>query len=381
MKKRNYFKWIIAIFFLIFAPVMGYMHQIKGGGPSGTPSVDALCPFGGVETLFSLIKDGTYIKKIAPSSLIILICVIVLTILLGRVFCGYICPLGTIQTLINKLARKFKIKQIKVSEKMDKILRYAKYVILIIVLFTTYRAGELILRPLDPWATFMHLGAGSEIFSEFLIGFIILMLIFISSLFIERAWCRYFCPLGAFLSIISPLRIFKVKRKHSTCVNCKKCTKSCPMGIEVNNCDTVNSMECISCGECVEACPKIETLEMKKGQKNLSLSAMGIIVMLVLVTVIGGTMAFGKFEVAQGNKETLTQNGVLNPDNIRGYMTLNDICKEFKIESSVLLKECNLPEDTDLNKPIKELKVDLQKKDIEFETENLREAIKKILEK
>ncbi|WP_142413874.1 4Fe-4S binding protein [Hathewaya massiliensis] len=381
MKKRNYFKWIIATFFLIFAPVVGYMHQIKGGGPSGAPSVDALCPFGGVETLFSLIKDGTYIKKIAPSSLIILICVIVLTILLGRVFCGYICPLGTIQTLINKLARRFKIKQIKVNEKMDKILRYAKYVVLVIVLFTTYKAGELILRPLDPWATFMHLGAGSEIFSEFLIGFIILMLIFISSLFIERAWCRYFCPLGAFLAIISPLRVFKVKRNSSTCVNCKKCTKSCPMGIEVNNCDTVNSMECISCGECLEVCPKIETLEMKKGQNNLSLSAMGIIVMLVLVTVIGGTMAFGKFEVAQGNKETLTQNGVLNPDNIRGYMTLNDICKEFKIEPSVLLKECNLPEDTDLNKPIKELKVDLQKKDIQFETENLREAIKKILGK
>ncbi|WP_102398743.1 4Fe-4S binding protein [Haloimpatiens massiliensis] len=381
MKKRNYFKWVISIFFLIFAPVMGYMHQVKGGGPSGSPSVDALCPFGGLETLFSLIKDGAYIKRIAPSSLIILICLIVLTILLGRIFCGYICPLGTIQTLINKLGRKLKIKQIKVNEKMDKILRYSKYVVLVVVLFTTYKAGELILRPLDPWATFMHLGSGSEIFSEFLIGFIILMLIFMSSLFIERAWCRYFCPLGAFLAIISPLRIFKVKRNPQTCVNCKKCTKNCPMGIEISNCNATDSMECISCGECLAVCPKSETLDMKKGKKKLSLSAIGAVVTLVVILVIGGNVASGKFEVAQGNTETLTQNGVLNPDNIRGYMTLNDICKEFKIESSILLKECGLPEDTDLNKPIKELKTDLEQKDIEFETENLRDAIKKILEK
>ncbi|WP_035289209.1 hypothetical protein [Clostridium sp. KNHs214] len=120
---------------------------------------------------------------------------------------------------------------------------------------------------------------------------------------------------------------------------------------------------------------------MKKGKKKLSLSVIGAVVTLVVVLVIGGNIASGKFEVAQGNTETLTQNGVLNPDNIKGYMTLNDICKEFKIESSILLKECSLPEDTDLNKPIKELKTDLEQKDIEFETENLREVIKKILEK
>ncbi|WP_373898101.1 4Fe-4S binding protein [Haloimpatiens sp. FM7315] len=381
MKKRNYFKWIISIFFLVFAPVMGYFHQVKGGGPNGAPSVDAMCPFGGLETLFSLIKDGTYLKKIEPSSFIILICVILLTVLFGRIFCGYICPLGTIQSLINKLGKKLKIKQIKLNGKIHKVLQFAKYFVLAIVLVTTYRAGELILRTMDPWATFMHFGSGTEIFTEFLMGFIILMLIFITSLFIERAWCRYFCPLGAFLSLISVFRIFKVKRNSSTCVNCKKCTRNCPMGLEVHNSSSTNSMECISCGECITECPKENVLEMKKGKSKLSFKAIGFSIILVMVLVIGGAKAIGKFEVAQGNKEVLTEKGVLNPDNIRGYMTIKDISKEFDIEVSVLLKECELPEDTDINKSIKDLKTELEEKGIEFETEDLREAILKIQEK
>lgn len=376
---KNKWKWIISIFFLIFAPIAGFMHQIKGGGPSGSPSTDALCPFGGMETLYSLIANGNYLKKIEPSSLILLGATLLITIVVGRAFCGYICPLGTIQTLLNKLAKKLKIKQVKLDGKVDKALRYVKYLVLFLVLFITYKAGELILRPYDPWAVFMHLGSGTEIFEEFLIGFIILIAILVSSMFVERAWCRYLCPLGATLALLSPLSIFKVKRSDSTCVSCKACTRNCPMGLTVHSQEIPSKTECISCGECISSCPINNTLEMKKGNTVLSLNKMAAIPLIILAIVVGSNVALGTFKTSSSNVEVLNENGILNADNIKGYMTLKDVSTEFNIDVNIILEKANLPKDTDINKPLKELKADLLAKGIEFETEDLKEVIKELM--
>lgn len=376
---KNKWKWVIAIFFLIFAPIAGVMHQIKGGGPSGSPSTDALCPFGGMETLYSLIANGNYIKKIEPSSLILLCAALLITIVIGRAFCGYICPLGTIQTLLSKLAQKLKIKQIKPHGKVDKVLRYVKYILLFLILFITYKAGELILRPYDPWAVFMHLGSGTEIFEEFLIGFIILIAILVSSMFIERAWCRYLCPLGATLALLAPLSIFKVRRSDSKCVDCKVCTKNCSMGLNVHSQEIPSKTECISCGECVATCLVDNTLEMKKGSTVLSLNKMAVIPLVILVIVVGSNIALGTFKTSSSNVEVLNENGVLNADNIKGYMTIKDVATEFNIDINVILDKASLPRDTDINKPLKELKNDLLTKGIEFETEDLKEVVKELI--
>ncbi|WP_186429055.1 4Fe-4S binding protein [Clostridium sp. BSD9I1] len=376
---KNKWKWVIAIFFLIFTPIAGVMHQIKGGGPSGSPSTDALCPFGGMETLYSLIANGNYIKKIEPSSLILLGATLLITIVIGRAFCGYICPLGTIQTLLNKLAKKLKIKQVKPHGKVDKVLRYVKYIVLFLILFITYKSGELILRPYDPWAVFMHLGSGTEIFEEFLIGFIILIAILLSSMFIERAWCRYLCPLGATLALLTPLSIFKVRRSDSKCIGCKACTKNCSMGLNVHSQEIASKTECISCGECVSSCPVDNTLEMKKGNTVLSLNKMAAIPLVILVIVVCSNIALGTFKTSSSNVEVLNENGVLNADNIKGYMTIKDVANEFNIDTNIIVEKANLPKDTDINKPLKELKNDLLDKGIEFETEDLKEVVKELI--
>ncbi|MBE6069109.1 MAG: 4Fe-4S binding protein [Clostridium lundense] len=376
---KNKWKWVVSIFFLIFTPIAGVMHQIKGGGPSGSPSTDALCPFGGMETLYSLIANGNYIEKIEPSSLILLGATLLITIVIGRAFCGYICPLGTIQTLLNKLAKKLKIKQVKLHGKADKVLRYAKYILLFLILFITYKAHELILRPYDPWAVFMHLGSGTEIFEEFLIGFIILIAILVFSMFIERAWCRYLCPLGATLALISPLSIFKVRRNNSNCVDCRACTRNCPMGLNVHSQEMASKTECISCGECLSSCHVDNTLEMKKGSAVLSLNKMATIPLVILVIVVGSNIALGTFKTSSSNIEVLNENGVLNADNIKGYMTINDVANEFNIDTNIIIEKANLPKDTDINKPLKELKNDLLDKEIEFETEDLKEVVKELI--
>jgi uncharacterized protein with FMN-binding domain len=85
-------------------------------------------------------------------------------------------------------------------------------------------------------------------------GAALLLLIMIGSLFIERFFCRYACPLGAFLSIVSLVRPFKIKKPRDACGTCKLCTSCCPMGIALNKTDVIRSGECINCFACVESC-------------------------------------------------------------------------------------------------------------------------------
>ncbi|WP_084284421.1 4Fe-4S binding protein [Clostridium lundense] len=378
MKLNNKWKWIISIFFLGFSIFAGKMHQIKGGGPAGSPSTDALCPFGGLETLYSLLTKNTYIEKITPSSLILLLATILLTLVLGRAFCGYICPLGTIQSLLNKLAKKLHIKQIKLNSKLDQALRYAKYVVLFAILFTTYKAGSLILRAYDPWAAFMHLGSGSEIFEEFLIGIIVLILILVSSMFIERAFCRYFCPLGATLAIFTPFSVFKVKRKSSSCVSCKSCSKNCPMGLDVHSKTTPSKTECISCGECISSCHIENTLELNGKNLTLSLAKTAGVIILIAALVIGSSAITGNFKTSLTNSEVLKENNSLNANNIKGYMTIDDICKEFNVDKTTVLQKVKLPLDTPTNIPAKDLKTILADKGIDFDVDSIRTAVKEL---
>jgi len=88
---------------LVFATYVALMHQLKG--VLVAPNAHIYCPFGGLESLYKLIISGGYITKIMPATMVLLVTTIVLAILLNRAFCGWICPLGTLQTIFDRLAR------------------------------------------------------------------------------------------------------------------------------------------------------------------------------------------------------------------------------------------------------------------------------------
>ena len=83
------------------------------------------------------------------------------------------------------------------------------------------------------------------------------MIVFsILSLFINRPYCRWFCPQGAIYGVMSFLRIFTIKRDSNTCVQCKQCDRACPMGIQVSTSTDVLNPQCIDCFQCISSCPK-----------------------------------------------------------------------------------------------------------------------------
>lgn len=256
---------IVQIVILVFILMLSYNHAREEAGLplmfgfQGAPSLHATCPFGGVVSAYTYFTSGEFVKKIHLSNFVLLFGLLTLLIITGASFCGWICPFGTVQELISKLGNKLKIKKIKVPKYIDTPLLFLKYGVLIFVVIRTTKTGLLMFQNIDPYYALFNIWS-DEITKTALI---ILGIVLASSFFIERPWCRYACPLGAFQGLFNWVSILKIKRNSKTCISCTMCNKNCPMGINVMEGKAVNNPLCNRCLRCVDSCPINETLDIK----------------------------------------------------------------------------------------------------------------------
>jgi ferredoxin len=183
-----------------------------------------------------------------------------------------------------------------VPDVIDRPARYLKYLVLAVIVAGSAATASLFIRPYDPWAAWHHI-LSVELVSGFLVGLIVLAVSLVGSMIYERFFCKYLCPMGAFLGLIHRLGWFRVKRVEATCTHCHSCDKACPVGIKVEAMSQVQTAECINCNLCVEACPVADTL-VTGGPKRGKISSFGMlgITVGVFVVMMGLTTALGGFE-------------------------------------------------------------------------------------
>lgn len=267
MKNKPKTRLILQIFFFGLIALLSITNALAESGTiiPWIPqlSLHAICPFGGVVTLYNLATVGDYIQKIHASSVIILGLSFLLAIVFGPVFCGWVCPLGSIQEWIGKIGHRLFKKKYNhfVSSNADKFLRYTRYLVLAWVVYITAKSGTLVFVKVDPYYALFNFYTGEVAVS----ALVILGIVLSGSLFVERPWCKYACPYGAVLGLTNKFRIFKIRRNVSTCIDCKKCDQACPMNIQVSNQNIIKDHQCISCMECTSdyACPVKSTVEFK----------------------------------------------------------------------------------------------------------------------
>ena len=293
-KRARRLRWIVLGVVLAGMTAILTAHQLVPGTGKWV-GVDALCPFGGLETLYSLLTGSGYLQRVAASSLILLIGMVVMAIVYRRSFCGTICPLGALQGIFGWLGGKLFKRRPQMPRGLDRVARYLKYVVLVVFAVWTWQAAELVLRPYDPWAAWAHL-TSPEIFSTFLVGFIVLVVSLAGSLVYERFFCKYLCPAGALLGLLSRISVLNIRRDANACTSCGQCDKVCMMNVAVATADMVRSSECISCNECVNACPVPGALKVTapSGRRASAIAATGLVVAL-MVAIVGVTSISGSF--------------------------------------------------------------------------------------
>lgn len=362
--KEQKIRFGVQLFFFVLVGLIAVNHTLVETGASipflASASVHAICPFGGVETFYQLMTTGGYIQKIHSSALVLMGIVFTLTLLFGPVFCGWICPLGSVQEWVGKLGKRLLGKRYNhvVPKKLDQGLRYLRYILLVLVLYNTARSGMLLFANVDPYYALFHFWTGETAIAALVILGITLFL----SLFVERAWCKYACPYGAMLGLFNPIRIFKIKRQAATCIDCGLCSNACPMNIEVSTKEAVKDHQCISCLKCTSdnSCPVGNTVQLMPSMKaaepaktKVKGTILGLIILVLMFGGIAATSALGLYSTEnekQPNRiEEGQSSGSYDPEDIRGSYTLQEISDLYEIEGAVLIEAFQLPEGTDLS--------------------------------
>ena len=93
------------------------------------------------------------------------------------------------------------------------------------------------------------------------IGLAVIMILVALSVVIQNFWCRYLCPYGALMGIVSALSTVKIRRDAEACIDCGKCNKACPSHLPVDQLVQIRSVECTACMECVAVCPAENALQ------------------------------------------------------------------------------------------------------------------------
>ena len=183
--------------------------------------------------------------------------VILIGLLLGRAICGFLCPFGFLQELLNKIPSPKKILPRKLTR-----VKYFLLVAFVLILPVTLPLGEPtfceFICPAGTLEAGLPLIAAHEEFREalgnlFALKMFVLIAVIVACVFVHRFFCRVLCPLGAIYGLLNRYSFWQLNFSAQACVNCGRCKKVCPLNLDPTK--ENNSAECVRCGRCVEICP------------------------------------------------------------------------------------------------------------------------------
>lgn len=209
--------------------------------PYGVPFVSCMsCPLRGC--------PGTWLQPY------FLVLIGISSLVIGRSFCGWACPMGLIEEAVGRVPRP-RLERLKGFARTDGALKLLKWPILAVVVYLIFalnypegRGHPYVVRTasafnLDAIGIAWAMGVRAYWFRA-----LILAGALVGALVVVRAWCRYCCPLGALLGLFNKLSFIKLSRDESRCGNCGKYPRDCVQ-------HTVpGTTDCIICGECVSGC-------------------------------------------------------------------------------------------------------------------------------
>ncbi|MBE6233462.1 MAG: 4Fe-4S binding protein [Bacteroidales bacterium] len=303
---------------------------------------ETYCPMGGLQALATYLANNSLPCSMSSVQVMMGIALVAAVVLFSKLFCAYICPLGTVQDLLGKARKAMRIKGIKVrnGSAVDKVLRIVKYVLVFWIFYMTVNASELFCKNLDPYYA-IATGFKGEI--TLWMSIVSIVLVVLGSFLVDMFWCRYLCPLGAISNTLKfwvwigvlfglyyvsdvlgagipwavllgafcitgylleifhtrpSLQLLHVVKDNAACNNCGLCMKKCPYHIDIKSCQSgkVSHVDCTLCGECVAAC-STKALNIGVCRPVRSKAWNMVPAVLTVALIAFGMWAGGKFEL------------------------------------------------------------------------------------
>jgi len=243
-----------------------WVRWFEIGGP-GTPfarpsGVEGWLPIAGLMNLKYLLVTGR-VAAIHPAAMFLLVAFLLISVLLKKAFCAWLCPVGTLSEFLWKLGRRLFGRNLRMPRWLDLPLRGLKYVLLGFFAFviTAMSAAGLAAFMSSPYGMVADVKMLDFFRTIGATGIVVLLVLGALSVAIQNFWCRYLCPYGALLGLVSLLSPFKIRRDEVACIDCGKCAKACPANLKVGQRMQIRSVECSACMACVAACPVENALQ------------------------------------------------------------------------------------------------------------------------
>jgi polyferredoxin len=300
---------------------------------SRPPGVDGFLPISSFMSFYLFLKTGI-IHSAHPAGFFIFLSIILMSLVFGKSFCSWFCPIGFISELVGDFGEKIFKRRLKLPKWLDYPLRSLKYLLLgflvysVVVLMSTLALKAFLDSPYNLVSDVKMYYFFANISQTALI---VIGVLFVLSILIRNFWCRFLCPYGALLGIFSLISPNKIQRNATSCIDCGLCNKACPSFIKVDKVKTVISDECSTCLNCVDACPVKDTLQLnillpKKKKINKRIVAIGVVSIFMIVT--GFAMLTGNWQNKISKEEYLMHYKLMNsyghPTGTKEFNKLNE---------------------------------------------------------
>ncbi len=224
--------------------------------------VEGWLPIAGLMNTKYLLLTGR-VPQIHPAAMFLFIGFMLMSLLLKKAFCSWLCPVGTFSEFLWKLGRRIFGRNLRLPRWFDIPLRGLKY--LLLGLFVAV-IGVMSAAALEDFmATPYGLVADVKMLNFFrdlgLTAAVVIGLLMLLSTLVQNFWCRYLCPYGAIMGLASLLSPVKIRRDQDACIDCGKCAKACPAHIPVDKLIQIRTVECTGCMECVAVCSTQDALQ------------------------------------------------------------------------------------------------------------------------
>lgn len=225
--------------------------------------VDGWLPIAGLMNLRYCFAFRQF-PAIHPSALVLISVFILSSLLVKKSFCSWLCPIGTVSEYLWKLGRTLTSRNLSLPLWLDFPLRSLKYLLLGFFLYIVFTMpaqdlSDFLASPFSLIADvkmlnfFRYLGTA---------GIVVIATLVVLSVLVQNFWCRFLCPYGALMGIVSTLSPVKIRRDVRACIDCGKCNKACPSHLPVDKLIQIRSVECAGCMECIAVCPASDALQL-----------------------------------------------------------------------------------------------------------------------